>query len=372
MKILFVPNAVSGEGGSIHSLLSVIKAISKEHEKYILLYKRGPILKDLRKLNVMPVYLDYIRCVVDEGKNVFREMSTEHYNLKQAIKLAEIVKKEKIGLIFTNDSTTDIGAMAAFISGVGHIWHHREFIYQHFHKKYIFFQKELFLKRKSYCTATSNVLMDELRTRYGIRKGSVLYNWFDAEKYYMKKRERGTSLQCLIAGYMYEDKHQLEAIEAWDIIINNYGVPAYLEIIGVGSPEYIVKLKQKIAEKSLDCWVSIRNYVENITEVRKGKNVEISCSRWEGFGRNIIEAMMGGLFVVGAESGATAELIQSGDTGLLYKPGDCEDLANKILWIWNNFDQADEIISKGQDYALRSFSEMKGKDRLLSIIGEFS
>ena len=60
----------------------------------------------------------------------------------------------------------------------------------------------------------------------------------------------------------------------------------------------------------------------------------------ESFGRVVIEAFAAGTPVIASEIGALPELIEHGRTGLLFRPGDAEDLAAKIDWFFSHPNQA--------------------------------
>ncbi len=53
---------------------------------------------------------------------------------------------------------------------------------------------------------------------------------------------------------------------------------------------------------------------------------------YETFGLSIIEAFASGKPVIASNLGAMAELIEDGRTGLLFEPGNSDDLADKINW----------------------------------------
>jgi glycosyltransferase involved in cell wall biosynthesis len=56
-------------------------------------------------------------------------------------------------------------------------------------------------------------------------------------------------------------------------------------------------------------------------------------SKWyETFGRVAVEAFAKGTPVIAANIGAIAELVDSGRTGLHFRPGDSEDLAARVEW----------------------------------------
>jgi glycosyltransferase involved in cell wall biosynthesis len=60
-------------------------------------------------------------------------------------------------------------------------------------------------------------------------------------------------------------------------------------------------------------------------------------SKWyETFGRVAVEAFAKGTPVIAANIGAIAELVDSGRTGLHFRPGDPEDLAEQVEWVLAN------------------------------------
>jgi len=55
---------------------------------------------------------------------------------------------------------------------------------------------------------------------------------------------------------------------------------------------------------------------------------------YETFGLVAIEAFACGLPVIASRAGAMEEVVCDGKTGLLFRPGDAEDLASKVNWAW--------------------------------------
>jgi glycosyltransferase involved in cell wall biosynthesis len=53
---------------------------------------------------------------------------------------------------------------------------------------------------------------------------------------------------------------------------------------------------------------------------------------YENFPRTIVEAFACGLPVIASRLGAMAELVRDGETGLLFEPGNAQDLADKMAW----------------------------------------
>jgi glycosyltransferase involved in cell wall biosynthesis len=60
---------------------------------------------------------------------------------------------------------------------------------------------------------------------------------------------------------------------------------------------------------------------------------------YENFPRVIVEAFAKGVPVLGSRLGSIEELIDDGRTGVLFRPGDVPDLANKAEWLFTHSDE---------------------------------
>ena len=67
-----------------------------------------------------------------------------------------------------------------------------------------------------------------------------------------------------------------------------------------------------------------------LTRCYENADVLVVPSRYEPFGMVVVEGMAHGLAVVAANTGGPAELIRHGESGLLFKPGDAQDLASAL------------------------------------------
>lgn len=59
---------------------------------------------------------------------------------------------------------------------------------------------------------------------------------------------------------------------------------------------------------------------------------------YEGFPRTIVEAYAAGVPVIASRLGSLAEVVKDGETGLLFDPGNVDDLAAKLQWAQRNQD----------------------------------
>ena len=96
-------------------------------------------------------------------------------------------------------------------------------------------------------------------------------------------------------------------------------------------------------------------------------NVVLVCSRNEAFGRVTVEGMLAGRPVVGARCAATAELIEDGVNGFLYAHGNAKDLAEKIHFLYDHPDIANDTGSTAQAWADKTFSKERYRADLAAL-----
>ena len=76
---------------------------------------------------------------------------------------------------------------------------------------------------------------------------------------------------------------------------------------------------------------------------------------YEMFPLVLLEAMVYGVPVIAANIGGIPEIIEDGKSGLLFEPGDAEDLARKMKYLWENPDLSREMGQRGSETAKRHY-----------------
>jgi len=87
----------------------------------------------------------------------------------------------------------------------------------------------------------------------------------------------------------------------------------------------------------------------------------------EGLGLVLLEAMACGTPVIGSDVGGIPDIIKNGNTGLLAKPRDPEDLADKIMTVMADKKLAEELSSRASRYITENFSWDSIADRFLKL-----
>ena len=101
--------------------------------------------------------------------------------------------------------------------------------------------------------------------------------------------------------------------------------------------------------------VQMPGYVEDPIGIMLRCDAFVSASRWEAFGRSMVEAMACRLPVIGHASGGTPEIVEHGVTGLLYK-NDEHDLSAAMLKLMDDRDAARAMGEKGHAAARDRFT----------------
>jgi glycosyltransferase involved in cell wall biosynthesis len=145
-------------------------------------------------------------------------------------------------------------------------------------------------------------------------------------------------LKIVCVGQIKEQKGQIDAIKAAEVI-KKKGIDLELLLIGGTSEDdkpYDDKLRKLIEKGALSGSVRLLGHSDNPAPLVKHADIALNCATNETFGRVTVEAMLCGTAVIGANSAGTAEIIDPGRTGLVYEPGNYEDLADKILSLYND------------------------------------
>lgn len=88
---------------------------------------------------------------------------------------------------------------------------------------------------------------------------------------------------------------------------------------------------------------------------------------FEGFPTVLIEAMLASKPIICSRIGGLPEIVEDGVTGLLVEPGNAEDLAEKIRYLWRRPELCRQMGAAGREKALREYSPDKYYERLMGV-----
>lgn len=223
------------------------------------------------------------------------------------------------------------------------------------------------------CFLSSRVAANSLFTRSRAplllrRKMEILYPGVEAQECTC---ERDDGKTVLFVGRLVERKGVLELVRAFKKVL--FSVPdSRLEIVGDGP------LKRRIAELVLELGISDR--VKIVGELR-GKDLferYIKCSIFvcpskemegdaEGFGTVFLEAASFSKPSVGTFSGGIPEAVVNGETGILVRQGDVDELAGAIVYLLRDRERRDSLGKKGRDRVITMFSWDRSLENMVRL-----
>jgi glycosyltransferase involved in cell wall biosynthesis len=137
----------------------------------------------------------------------------------------------------------------------------------------------------------------------------------------------------LFVGRLSPEKRVSTVLAAWRRL-NNPGIP--LAIIGGGSQR--AQLEREALDQGL-CTVTFHGQLtreQTLTAIGQARFLIFSSEWYENFPVTIAESFACGVPVICSRLGAMQEIVEDGRNGLHFRPGDAEDLAEKVNWAWNH------------------------------------
>jgi len=281
-----------------------------------------------------------------------------HDVLKARGTVASLARQLDVDLCVTNTVILPVGALAARSARIPHAWFIHEFGSDEHGVRFLL-GVEATLRIVDRLSAVVIVNSEALH--------SYLASWVHAEKLSLvryavnvpalsvSKPLTQKPFRLILVGAKAPGKGQAEAIKAVGVLADR-GLDIDLELVGDGAPAYEDELRRLSEECGVTRRVRFIPFDANPFERMARSHVVLMCSRREAFGRVTVEAMKLGKPVVGAASGGTLELVRPGWNGLLYRPGDPEDLAARIEELIRDPEAVRLMGERGRTWACKTFT----------------
>jgi glycosyltransferase involved in cell wall biosynthesis len=142
-----------------------------------------------------------------------------------------------------------------------------------------------------------------------------------------------TPVRCLVAGRLEHSKGHHVAVEAV-IRARQAGFDVRLDVFGdpLENNAYADRLRQRIRQAGDADSIRLLGFQPNLRQLHQQYHLGLQCridpepcSLW------VCETLVDGLPLIASATGGTPELVAEGVTGLLYRAGDADDLADKML-----------------------------------------
>ncbi|MCI8292285.1 MAG: glycosyltransferase family 4 protein [Hespellia sp.] len=292
-------------------------------------------------------------------------------NCRAEQELVQFIRQNSVDLVHCNTTYTYIGALAAKRCEIPFIWHLRENMEHQGFRIFPWPWARRVMRKADKILAVSEYIRDLMNFgEENITK--VVYDAVDMKENTRFSREilQHRPVQMIMVGVIMPYKRQTELIRACAILKERDLFDFRLTIVGNGTKDYIGKLQQMVLEYGLKDEISFYGVSDSVAELYGQSDLAFMCSIAEPYGRVTIEAQISGCLVIGADSGATPELITDGETGYLYQSGNVESLAEKIIEAVNHPEKSRRVARNGQEYAKRTYTKEKSLQQIIETYEE--
>lgn len=368
MNILYIAHE-RNLGGASKSLITMVSDMKQRgHTVAVILpFRSGQVGRSLKEAGIPVKHIFFGWWMMPKAWNPLPKFLFRVLYLAEPFavrRIASFARKNHTQLIHSNSSAIDVGARAALRCALPHVWHFREFGDIDYGLSYLMGREKSM--RRARIVPGKIVFISKCLRHYYEKEipdecAEVIYNGISEkylnEKYEAERNETDiaqmnsaykaqgrqadnahgqNTVTFLIAGNFHEGKHQELAIEACRIL-REQGFGGFLLLIA-GAPSALKSSKlfeahlRAKARELPEGMVTFTGHVSDMVKLRKTTDVELVCSGMEAFGRVTAEAMLSSNPVIGADSGATPELITDGENGFLFQSGNADALAEKMRY----------------------------------------
>ena len=260
----------------------------------------------------------------------------------RAIKDIEtIIRDTNPDVVMTNSIVCPWAALAAYFQQKPHVWFVREYGDLDHGRVFEMDRQRTFEDigtLSDLVVANSRTLAEHVSQYVPRNKLTTLYTPFKIAELLAKSAQKFTSpykskssLKVVITGNLAPSKGQLEAVQAVSELVRD---GHDIELCAIGSTDqksYVSEIHATIVGNGAVHSIHLVGYQTNPMPYINASDIGIMASRKEAFGRVTFEYLLLGKPVIGANGGATPEMVQDGKTGYLYDPSDVKSLKAALL-----------------------------------------
>ena len=379
MRACFIAHS-GAEGGAGQALLEAIDALAARGvEARVIVPARGRLSRECDARGIPWTALPYTWWMGEETP-LWKRLLKVAINGLLTLPLALRLRLWRCDIAYSNSLTICIGAWSAKLAGLPHIWHVHEFGYEHHRLSFDLgaaFSLRQLARLSDACIVASRALAEKFEEHVPRAALHVIYQsvagpqrrdspGMETTGHGVSAANPAEAFRCVIVGALQEGKGQHEAIRAI-VDLRQRGVVIDLRIVGSGDASYERRLHALAAGHDGSA-ITFVGFSDDPCAHMLAADAVLVCSRYEGFGRVTVEAMLTGRPVVAARSGAAPELVRDGFNGLLYEPGDHADLADKVQYLVDHPSAAHSMGENGKAWAQETFSRERYGAQLLDLL----
>ena len=174
-----------------------------------------------------------------------------------------------------------------------------------------------------------------------------------------------TSPFSLFVGRLSPEKGIQTLLRAWRLVPNN-------KLMLVGDGPLLGEARSFVQQNNMkNISLPGRQSQADVLRLMVRAKFLVCSSEWyEQFPMTIVEAFASGLPVIASRLGAMAEIVEDGRTGLHFRPGDAQDLANKVAWAWAHPEEMAKMGKEARRKYEAKYTAEKNYEMLMEIYAQ--
>jgi glycosyltransferase involved in cell wall biosynthesis len=333
-------------GGSDISLLRIVESLDKQRFRpYVVLPADGPLVPTLRAHGSEVFLLGEMLKLTTRRGPWYALRYCVNYP-RAVLRLAALIRRERIDLVHTNTLHNVYGWAAARLSGRPHVWHVREIVFQSGLARAL--ESHLARFGADRVVVTSDAVGGLFRDGRGEypRRVRKIANGVDVEVYHPAndggrvRNDLGVAPDTPLVGLVCRlDRWKGVEIFLQAAAISRGAAPEVRYVVVGGAieghedyPGGVRALAAALGVEDIVSFTGWRYGPEEMPGVHAALDVLVVASSLpEPFGLVVLEAMATGKPVVATAHGGPAEIVVDGETGLLVPPRDAERMAAALV-----------------------------------------
>lgn len=378
MKILFISSDNNKTSGAFLCLVELNRYLREVYnvDTFVIIPKQGDGVQLLDKYHIPYKIIPSYSWITYNGYSIKALAKTCFkllmmlYNYIAIKKIQTIIKKGKFDFVHTNTIFSYVGAKAAFLEHTKHIWHLRECINEGHNSRIVVGESGYkFISKSNIVLAVSQTVRQTYQNDIDAGKIKVVYDGVSANLYKKKNIFKDEVVQFTCIGGFIDNKNQIELINACDILKKSGQRNFHLNLVGRGPME--LNLRAEVNRLGLNDYVTFSGVFDRVQDILEKTDIVCVVSKSEAFGRTVIEGMLQGCLIIGANTlnSAIHELITDGITGLLYPCGDLDRLAHIMNACLQKDNQRhlQKVAIKGQEVALQKYTTLSNAENIMNV-----
>ena len=208
------------------------------------------------------------------------------------------------------------------------------------------------LRRADEVTACSQVVLDDLRGRFGAPRGSVVPNGVDLDASGARRSSDVTGCPTVLA------VGRVERMKGFDLLLDAFaasGLPGRARLAVGGQGTQLAALRARARDLGIGGAVDFLGRLDSTEVARRMSEaaVVVVPSRREAFGIVVLEAWRAGTPLVVTSRGGPADIVTHGVDGLVVDPEDTPALADAIETLVTDHGRAQVLAEAGSDLVRR-------------------